>query len=1039
VLTLILLHFAGACAAPLLVRWLGPRAFLALALIPAAALAWAVRHYGDVTAGEAVAERRPWMPALGVELELRCDALALLMVAVVGGVGALVLVYCAGYFARPAFSLGQFAGTLTAFAGAMLGLVVADDLIVLYVMWELTTVFSFLLIGHVPERRPNRLAALQALMVTVTGGLAMLVGFLMLGHAAGTYRLSGVLADPPPADGPVIAALVLILAGALSKSALWPFSFWLPGAMAAPTPVSAYLHAAAMVKAGVYLVARLAPAYAHVPAWRTVVLTLGTATMLLGGWRALRERDLKRLLAYGTVSQLGFLTVLTGTGTRVAALAGAAALLAHALFKAPLFLVVGILDHATGTRQTDRLSGLARAMPGVFAVAVAAGASMAGLPPLLGFAAKEAAFTALLHPGADGPPASASAAVTVAVTAGTVLTTAYTLRFLWGAFGTKNGENGNGAPTAVRTPVSPLLTVPAAVFALAGVALGPGASSLGPLLGDYAGAFPPSTAVPSAPYELEMWHGASAALALSLLTWAAGAALFWKARPLERLGRRLAVTDGRHIFARSLWALERTALEVTGAVQRGSLPVYLGTVLGVLITAQSIAMIVDPPWRHVGRIRWYDSVPQLGVAVVVCMVAALCVTSRQRMTAVVLAGVTGYGTAVLYVLHGAPDLALTQFAVETVSVVVFVLVLRRLPARFPDERRTSMLRRVTRLVTGLAAGGFAAVLTYVAGAARENRPTGPNLTFATQHHGLKNVVSTTLVDLRSWDTLGESAVLGVAAVGVTSLVFLRRRTGSPVTAWPAAAETVPAATPSGAPQQQPRRAPHAAEGRGTHRAGHVWPLRAEAGGRARFPRRGEGAVPRRTWLTGSGTLDPERRSVIFEVLARLVFHPIVVLSLYLLFCAENLPGGGFSAGLVAGLALAVRYLAGGRYELDAAAPVDAGFLLGLGLMTMTGTGLVGLVLSGSVLQAGTFHGELPVVGEFHAASPVLFDTGIYLLVLGVVLDVLRSLGSEIDRRVERALREENRGAATGGGTAAGGPAGGGAPGGSPATGGEAAG
>ncbi|QPP05055.1 Na+/H+ antiporter subunit A [Streptomyces bathyalis] len=1004
-LSLILLHFAGACCAPLLVRWTGTRAFLLLALIPAAALAWAAWQYADIADGEVLVERWPWMPALDVGLDLRCDALALLMVAVVGGIGALALVYCAGYFSRPAFSLGQFAGTFTAFAGAMLGLVLADDLIVLYVMWELTTVFSFLLIGHVPERRRNRLAALQALIVTVAGGLAMLVGFLMLGHAAGTYRVSGILDDPPPADGTVAVAIVLILAGALSKSALWPFSFWLPGAMAAPTPVSAYLHAAAMVKAGVYLVARLAPAYAHALPWQVTVLCFGAATMLLGGWRALREKDLKRLLAFGTVSQLGFLVVLTGTGTRDAALAGTAMLLAHALFKAPLFLVVGIIDYATGTRQTDRLSGLARSMPAVCAVAVTAGASMAALPPVLGFAAKEAAFAALVHTGSAGLPGPASVAVTTAVTVGSALTVAYTLRFLWGAFATKAAGDGIHEPTPMRARTGVLLTAPAAVCALAGVALGPGVFSIAPLLARYARAYP----APGQAYRLALWHGLSVSLLLSALSWLAGGALFLMARQMERLGERLAVPDAKQVFARLLSGLERTALEVTGTVQRGSLPVYLGTVLAVLIAAQSTAMIVDPPWQHAGAVRWFDSVPQLGVAVVVCVVAALCMASRQRMTAVVLAGVTGYGTAVLYVLHGAPDLALTQFTVETVSLVVFVLVLRRLPARFPDERRTSMLRRVTRLVIGVAAGGFAAVLTYVAGAAREAQPAGPELTAATAHHGLKNVVSTTLVDLRSWDTLGESAVLGVAAVGVTSLVFLRRRSGSPVTAWPTAA--VP---PGAGPSAHVRRGP-GTEARGTQRAGHVWPVHAEhVESGAPPPRRGAGAVPRRTWLTASGTLDPERRSVIFEVLARLVFHPIVVLSLYLLFCAENLPGGGFSAGLVAGLALAVRYLAGGRYELDAAAPVDAGFLLGLGLMTMTATGLAGLVLGGSVLRSGTYHGELPVIEKFHAASPVLFDTGIYLLVLGVVLDVLRSLGSEIDRRVERALREDDGGARAGG-------------------------
>lgn len=279
----------------------------------------------------------------------------------------------------------------------MLGLVLADDLITLYVFWELTTVFSYLLIGHTSERKQNRRSALQALTVTTLGGLAMLVGFLILGEAAGTYRISEIVADPPEATLAVSVAVVLVLCGALSKSAIWPFSLWLPNAMAAPTPVSAYLHAAAMVKAGVYLVARLAPAFADVPVWRPVVLVLGGATMLLGGWRALRLHDLKLVLAYGTVSQLGFLTVLAGAGNRNAALAAAALILGHALFKAALFLVIGIVDHATGTRDLRKLSGLARTMPYVCGVAVLAAASMAALPPLLGFAAKEAAFDALQH------------------------------------------------------------------------------------------------------------------------------------------------------------------------------------------------------------------------------------------------------------------------------------------------------------------------------------------------------------------------------------------------------------------------------------------------------------------------------------------------------------------------------------------------------------------------------------------------------------------------------------------------------------------
>ncbi|MFC8128728.1 proton-conducting transporter membrane subunit, partial [Streptomyces sp. NPDC057302] len=367
---LVLAHFVVAlCAAPL-VRGFGPRAFVGLAVPPAAALAWALCQWGTVTGGGARGEAWTWIEAYDVDVAFRLDALALVMVLLAAGIGALVLLYCVSYFPPGTRQLGAFGGNLLAFAGAMLGLVLADDLMILYLFWELTTVLSFLLIGYDSEKRASRRSALQALTVTSVGGLAMFVGFLMLGHLAGTYRISRILESPPAASGTLSAALVLILVGALAKSAVWPLSLWLPNAMAAPTPVSAYLHAAAMVKAGVYLVARLAPAFADAAPWRPVLLTLGTATMLLGGWRALRLNDLKLVLAYGTVSQLGFLIVLAGDGSYDVALAAIAMLLAHALFKAPLFLVTGIVDHAAGTRDLRRLSGVGRALPWVAVVAV---------------------------------------------------------------------------------------------------------------------------------------------------------------------------------------------------------------------------------------------------------------------------------------------------------------------------------------------------------------------------------------------------------------------------------------------------------------------------------------------------------------------------------------------------------------------------------------------------------------------------------------------------------------------------------------------
>lgn len=756
---LIVCHFVLAAFARPLVRALGRRAFVVLALPPAAATVWAATQWNTAASGSAVTWTWRWMPAYDVTVALRFDALAELMVLLAAGIGTLVLLYCASYFTDGTPQLAGFAGNLLAFAGAMLALVLADDLISLYVFWELTTVFSFLLIGYDSEQKHSRRSALQALTVTTLGGLAMLVGFLIIGQSAGTYRISAILADPPRAGLAVSVAVVLILCGALSKSAIWPFSLWLPNAMAAPTPVSAYLHAAAMVKAGVYLVARLAPGFADVPVWRPVVIVLGAATMLLGGWRALRLNDLKLVLAYGTVSQLGFLTLLAGTGNRDTALAAAVMILGHALFKAPLFLVTGIVDHAAGTRDLRRLSGVGRALPHVCTVAVLAAASMAALPPLLGFAAKEAAFDALLH----GSTADRWAlGITVA---GSALTVAYTLRFVWGAFFRK--------PGAEDTPVHRVgwaFLAPPALLAACGLVLGPGVGWTDRLFGAYADAFPPS----AHPYHLALWHGFGTALLLSAVATAGGVLLFTGRTTVTRLSRRIAWPTADSVFGHLLLGLERFSLQLTGFVQRGSLSVYLATTLLVVLAGQLTVLGVDRPWRGAVAPRVWDVPLQGAVALLTCAAALCCLTVRRRMKAVVLAGLTGYGAALLFVVQGGPDLALTQFCVETVSMIVFVLVLRRMPVHFQES--VSTWRRAVRIPVALAAAATLGVVVWVASAARTGAPAGAAMVEEVSHHGLKDVVATILVDLRSWDTMGESAVLAAAAVGVTSLIYLHRRT-----------------------------------------------------------------------------------------------------------------------------------------------------------------------------------------------------------------------------------------------------------------------
>jgi multicomponent Na+:H+ antiporter subunit A len=860
-------------------------------------------------------------------------SLSWLMVLLVGGVGALALVYCASYFSVDEPGLARFAGVFVGFAGAMLGLVISDNLILLYVFWELTTVFSYLLIGHDPTSQASRRAALQALIVTTLGGLAMLVGIIMLGQHAGSYRWS-LVALAPPSGAYLAVAVVLLLLGALSKSAIFPLSFWLPRAMAAPTPVSAYLHAAAMVKAGVFLVALLGPVFAGAVPWRPVVLLAGTITMLFGGWSALRQHDLKLLMAYGTVSQLGLLVVVLGAGFRNAALAGAMMLLAHALFKATLFFVVGIVDHSAGTRDLRELSGLRRSAPAVWVLALLASISMAGLPPTAGFVGKEAIFGAFLGGGGW------QWLVLAAVVGGSALTFAYTLRFLWGAFADKPGV----APRTVHRASWSFLS-PAALLAAAGLAAGLFASALDPLLASYA-----DTYADGGDYHLALWHGVTPALALSVLVLAVGAAVFAVTMRMRWWQRLRLPADGAAGYERATGWLGRIAVEVTGATQRGSLPIYLGTILIVLVLLGGVVLVAG--WPLPVQLRLWDTPLQLVPAAALVIAAVFAARARRRLAAVVLVGVTGYATAILFILHGAPDLALTQLLVETCTMVMFVLVLRRLPGHF--SVRPLVASRRLRVAIGVATGAVVSGLAYMETVGRQ--ATAISTAFpapAVSNGGGRNVVNVTLVDIRAWDTMGEISVLLVAATGVASLVFA----GS-------------------------RRLSH-----GVRRPSLPTPPRGEL------------------WLMAGHTLDAGLRSPILEVVTRLMFHTMVLFSIYLLFAGHNAPGGGFAGGLVVGLALVLRYLAGGRHELDVAAPVDAGVVMGTGLFVALGTGLAAMVAGGEVLQSTLMDWHLPLLGHVHFVTSMVFDVGVYLVVIGVVLNILRTLGAEVDRQ-EQMERDE---------------------------------
>ncbi len=937
-IVLLLLHALIALLLPRLASRLGPAVFAVGALAPLASFGWLLTRAPAVTAGGQDVQAYRWAPALGLSIDLRLDGLALLFGLLVTGVGALALLYGVRYFAGRTEGLGRLSCMMTLFAGSMLALVLADHVLTLYVAWELTTVCSFLLIGDQGRTAQSRRAALRALVTTTGGGFGLLLGLLLLGDQAGSYRISRILQIVPtlPSSGLLVLAVALVLLGALTKSAQVPFHPWLPAAMVAPTPVTAYLHAAAMVKAGVYLVARLAPALAHLEPWRPTVLAVGLLSMLLGGWRALAQHDLKRLLAFGTVAQLGFLLTLVGAGQRVAALAGATMIVAHGLFKSALFMVVGVIDHAAGTRDLRQLDGVGRRSPALAVIALLACLSMAGLPPFVGYLGKEAAFEAF----ASG--SLPDRLVLAGLVAGSVLTVAYTVRFLWGAFGTRPGAAGGW-----HAPPAGFLAAPAAL-ALAGLGAGLAVPAISRLSAPVAQTWP---AAPGPGYHLALWHGWGLPVWMSLLTLAGGIALHLLRAPVSALhGRGIAGGTAAAAQDRLARATLTGARALTGGTQVGSLPVYLAVTLTAIVTlAGSVLVVRTGLPRHV---RWFDTPAQLMIAVVLVPAVLAVVTARHRMTAVLMLSAVGFLVAGLFVVHGAPDLALAQVLVETLTLLVFVLVVRRMPNRAAGTRGPA---RLVRLLVAAAVGVFMTAVT-LATAARHvpSRVAGQYLAQAPEHGG-PNAVNVVITEFRGLDTLGEISVLALASTGVASLVLVSTRTG---------------------------RVPRIEDGELQHR-GEPSPV---------------SSVPRSRLLPAAHAQLRRRRVLLLEVMARAVYPSVLVVAAYLLVVGLHRTGGGFAAGLLLGLALVLRYLAGGVRELGAAAPLPPGMLLGSGLVLAAGYALLGVFAFAHVLGSAVAEVDLGPLGHLQVATSLVFEVAIALIVLGLVVDVLRTLGSPSGRQ-----------------------------------------
>lgn len=761
ILPLILSGFIAAIVIGFVYQYLGRALGWIVALLPLSIFSILATQVRAVGTGSVFTPRIEWVPSLDIALSFRIDGLSLLMGLIVSGVGTLIMIYAGGYLHGDG-RIGRFYVTILVFMAAMLGVVFADNILLLFIFWELTSISSYMLIGFNHEAEYSRNSARQALLVTGSGGLALLAGLILLGNMAGSWELSAILAEGTAvhAHPQYLAALILILLGAFTKSAQFPFHFWLPNAMAAPTPVSAYLHSATMVKAGVYLVARLNPVLGGTEVWFYVVTTFGLVTAVIGAYLSWQQTDLKRIMAYSTVSALGTLMMLLGLNLKLAAETAVVFLLVHSLYKGALFMTAGSIDHETGTRDVRKLGGMARLMPFTLVGVALAAISMSGLPPMLGFISKELMYESTLELETG----------MVIVTAFTVLTnvfmvTAAAIVLIVPFFGKVTEETAkphHEAPLSMWLgPV--VLGVLALVFGL---------FSTTDLVEDWliGSAF---TAVygKTAEAHLGLWHGITPYLILSIITVTLGLVLFavhTRLRPVvnrwDTAVSRFGPEQGYEVGLQGLLDLADT---LTITLQNGKLRYYILFVIGTLVVlVGGTFAILDAreTLTSLTELRIYELI----IAIIIISGAFTVVFARGRLFAVAGLGVVGYGIALMYILLSAPDLAMTQFSIETLTVLLFVLVLFRLP-RF--ETMSSTRSRIRDTIVASAFGVIMAMLVLSANAVPTENEISAYFTenSYTVAQG-RNIVNVILVDYRGADTMVEIAVLGVAALGVYGLL-----------------------------------------------------------------------------------------------------------------------------------------------------------------------------------------------------------------------------------------------------------------------------
>lgn len=740
-------------------RWLSGRWAWTSAAFPLVLFGYFLTQAPVVAGGGELYHEVAWASALDIYLSFRLDGLSLLFALMITGIGSLVYLY-AGKYLEGHPQLGRFYGFLSMFMGAMLGLVLSDNVLVLFIFWELTSISSFFLIGFKSEDDGSRRSAITALSITGFGGLALLGAALLLGDLSGTYSIRAMSEVPGLIQGSeyYVILLVLIFLAAFTKSAQFPFHFWLPGAMKAPTPVSTYLHSATMVKAGVFLLMRFSPALAGDPLWHNTLLAVGGVTMVYTAVHTVFRTDLKSILAYSTLAALGMLIFLIGLGTGGALFAAAVFLLVHAMYKAALFLIAGIVDHATGTRDVTRLGGLGRTMWVVGAAAVLAALSNAGIPPMFGFVGKDLVYEATLHTGAWNWLLTGTALVT-------------NVLLLYAGF-----QVGIRPFFARVKEVLPVDHLPGWKLWLPPLLLGVGSLAFGlfpRLLGGLVFPAAQSMGATDVPAYLALWHGFNTVLLLSGLTIATGVALYMVLRPSlpkEQFIERMMSLSTERMILGGAEAFRTAGNRVTRFFQNGYLRHYVFTILAFLVMLMAWLLFngldLHLNLRQVLELTVYE------VAILGIMFVAILFTihTRSRLTAIAALGVVGYGMCLVFVFYSAPDLAITQFTIDTLTVILFVLVVYRLPRYLRFSHIGFRIRDAV-----LASFFGCMIILLILEVLNENMKNEVGQYYADNAYVLakgKNVVNVILVDYRGLDTLVEIAVLVIAAIGVFGLLKL---------------------------------------------------------------------------------------------------------------------------------------------------------------------------------------------------------------------------------------------------------------------------